>query len=270
MKTFITESASVEVVRQEVDFAYAKFLPLHLRRFVAFYEYARESPQACALVQQLQELAFERRDFKRYYKLLKQSEPLASTELHWLIPMKGFPGDPIKNTIHCYKGTDDALRWFGVGSALACLEWKHFAKMQRQLSTASPIPASEGGAFWNSSGAGDVYALKIPWKNCTNDELTGLFKELIRDLRPPHFPEPKRAGRGGRVSNPSVTDFLKHLRAYRLNKRGYAFEDASRVFGLYGSKKGWKTGIRLATDRIAFLEQGRFFFNDSAVKGKEV
>ncbi len=262
MKSFITASASVEVVRQEVDFAYAEFLPLHLRRFVAFYEYARESPQVCALVQQLQELAFERRDFKRYNKLLKQSEPLASIELYWLIPMKGFPDDPIKNTIHCYKGTDDALRWFNVGSALSCLEWKEFDKIRKGPPAAFASPASEGGALWNASGKGSVYAVKIPWKNCTNDELTDMFEELIRKLRPLNLPERKRAGRGGRVSNPTVTDFLKHLKAYRLNKRGYEYEDARKVFGLYGSKKGWTTGVRLATDRIAFLEQGRFFFDD--------
>ena len=120
---------------------------------------------------------------------------------------------------------------------------------------------SKGSAKRNSSRTGregkTLNAISIPW-NYRNDELTEFFRELIPRLRPPEFPEPKKAGRKGRSSGLGAIDMLNQLAAVRLHRAGFNFDQASR-FTPYSSRKGWDKAVRAAEERINNMTTRPFF-----------
>jgi hypothetical protein len=56
-----------------------------------------------------------------------------------------------------------------------------------------------------------LWVISINWKDYRNDELRDQFRKMLPSLRPPDFPEPKPAGRGGRSAGARALDMLRQL-----------------------------------------------------------
>ncbi len=107
-----------------------------------------------------------------------------------------------------------------------------------------------------------IHGAKIEW-DYTDAELSDMFRAQLKDLRPVELPEPKRAGRAGRLTAISPVDSLNQLAALRLEREGFTFFNAATREVVsrtpYTSVKGWKLGIRSAQVRINNMASVPFF-----------
>ena len=150
---------------------------------------------------------------------------------------------------------------FGIDSP-SPIPWKAILELLRQRKEQG-VSETEFFENWKKRGK-TLNAISIPW-NYRNDELTEFFRELIPRLRPPEFPEPKKAGRKGRSSGLGSIDMLNQLAAFRLHRARFNFDQASR-FTPYLSSKGWDKAVRAAEERINNMTTRPFFSSSSRAK----
>ncbi len=249
-------------IRAESDFGYVKELPQHLHQLVCFYEYWRESEEHRSLI-----------NFCRTFKVftpewdgqgLASSEFRKITDLGDIFPIPilqriascpGFPMKPFKDS--GYKdltGYTSAPR-LGVAESswgLILSMREKFEKESQDCLEVLEAPSQDQ----------DLRPIVINW-TYTNDELASSFRQLVEKWRPKQFPEPRKAGRSGRSTGAGTLDKLKHLAAFRLDRAGFSFDDASPL-KLYLSEKGWSKGIHMAKTRIAKIAT-RTLFGDMVV-----
>ena len=99
------------------------------------------------------------------------------------------------------------------------------------------------------------YLLTMDW-TYSKEEIS----DAIEKHRPPEFPNPKRAGRGGRVLGSGVIDKFNQLAAYRLNLEGFDVERGGKLLlNPLESPEGWEKAVRSAKDRIENITKRSLF-----------
>ena len=225
------------------DFEYVKALPRHLQRMAVFWEYARESKRLRSAFESLPGI-----NEPRLQAMLSIADILWPDEAALLANLY-FPALSFHELLKFNKldARFHALTQFGT-SAIGCLPIEQFVPLASQV-VGKAMPPD-----WT------IHGLLIHWDH-TDVELSGMFREVLKQLRPKDSPEPVRAGRGGRLSGVSPIDALNQLAALRLDREGSTLSSAAKVVSRipYMSNKGWKLGIRLARERIQSMDKVPFF-----------
>ena len=225
------------------EFEYVKALPRHLQRMAVFWEYARESRRLRSAFESLPGI-----NEPRLQAMLSTADVLGADEAALLVDLY-FPALSFHDLIKFNKldARFRALTQFGT-SAIGCLPIEEFVPLASQI-VGKPMPQDR-----------TIHGLLIDWDH-TDVELSGMFREVLKQLRPKESPEPVRAGRGGRLSGVSPIDALNQLAALRLDREGFTLSSGAKVISRipYMSNKGWKLGIRLARERIQSMDKVPFF-----------
>jgi hypothetical protein len=228
------------------DFRYVRRLPKHLQRMAAFWEYARESKELRDLAESLRGALRRGQDISeirnRYFNIFYVEEVgLITASLY-------FPALPFNEVLE-RDLIPDLIRTnyqFGI-SGISCLPLEGFLSRAWQ----APEPLQKHYT---------AHAVFIRWDR-TDSELTDMFGQLLKGIRPRDQLQPRRAGRRGRYSDVSPVDILNQLVAFRVSREGIPFGEVVQFLGykLYQSQKGWRSAALVAVKRIGDMGSVPFF-----------
>ena len=216
---------------------------------MAFYEYWRESADHKEIVMACRKARVFEPGYKggglrqeMQLRIARRPDIFPISVIMLLAKCDGFPELASREVKLCARGFSLAMEQVGVIPWRAVIASREARKMEG---------CSEDEFFEEQFRGTTLHAFSIPWRY-TDVELANMFLKLIPRLRPPEFPEPRKAGRKGRYTGSGVVDMLRQLAALRLQRAGVDFEGA-KEFKLYGSAEGWKKALRTARERISSL-----------------
>jgi hypothetical protein len=240
----------------DISFGYVQALGEQEQRAIAFYEYARHCKPIKDWVSKLRQTrAFDggQLDPASLRELASNSHILRLEQLLGLAKSDAFPDKPYKDSKAGRDLFRSAKNFYGT-DRVACIPWTGFdalrANLKRGRTREQELDVLEK---WN--GIATVHAISVPWKY-SNAELAKKFLELLPQMRPSRFPEPKKAGRKGRADKLGSLDMLRQLVAYRLNRANFPYLSSRSP---YLSENGEKKAVKLAAQRIDMMMKRPFF-----------
>ena len=258
-------------IRAEADFGYVNELPQHLHQLVCFYEYWRESEEHRSLINFCRTFKVFTPEWKQqgingseFKKIADMSDifPI-SMVLRITTRCAGFPAKPFNNC-----GYEDQTGYTSAPRrGVSESAWRLILALREIFENGGSSGLNGGFLEFLEAPSLDkhLWPISIDW-GYTNDELASSFRQLIERIRPKQFPEPKKAGREGRSTGAGITDKLNHLGAFRLDRAGFSFDEASRLT-IYSSERGWLNAIRMAKTRIANLATHTLFGDKEVAPG---
>ena len=243
-------------VRERIDFEYIKGLGEQEQRAATFYEYGRHCVPLKEFVEELRQAGAFTKDrveplsLELSSKLNAKLHVWKNYQLYGLGVSDDFPDKPFKDNKTARGLFDSESNYYGI-EKVGRFPWPALLEAHVKNRNMEQALADLRAC----SGTSTVHAIFIPWKY-TNGELAKMFYDLLPDLRPDDFPEPKKAGRRGRSEKLGIWAMLKQLAAFRLDAAAF---DYSAIGSPYGSKKGFNEAVKIATERINRMMEQPFF-----------
>lgn len=252
------KTAISPAIKAETNFGYVKDLPKHVHPLVCYYEYWRHSPEHIELVEACREAGVFEEGCKGnglkqslQLKIARYPDVFPISALLVIVKSAGFPEKPFRGA--ALTGYEESI--FSVKGAVGAIPWRAVLALRRNFMMSG---MSELEFFELSNITGDFRALSFDWRY-TNAELEASFRVLVERIRPPQFPEPKKAGQNGRLFCSGVMVKLNQLAAYRVEQAGFDYE-RGRKLTTYVDIKGWKQGVSSAKFRIDNITKRPIFF----------
>lgn len=246
-------------LRANTAFEYVADLPPPARRLAVFYEYWRESEELQEIVKQFANETATKAGPSTVGRMVASNPNIFPLPLIAIISRcSGFPEQPFR----VFAQQEEMQRiWLKSESLLGSpspgsMPWKAAFVLRDHMMRAGCDELD----FWEGEMSNNttLHPISIPW-GYTNEELVGLFRRVIKQLRPARFPEPAKAGRRGRTGDSAVRDMLNQLGALRLNRAGIGFDQGQHLT-IYSNERGWKRAILRAQERITFATSRPLFF----------
>lgn len=236
-------------IKVETKFGYVKDLPKHVHPLVCYYEYWRHSLEHIELVEACREAGVFEEGYKGnglkqslMQKVARHPDVFPGYILMLIVKSAGFPEKPFKGA--ALTGYEESV--FSVKGAVGAIPWRAVLALRKHFMTSG---RSELEFFEHSNISADFRALSFDWRY-TNAELRASFRALLERIRPPQFPEPKRAGQNGRLFCSGVMVKLNQLAAYRVEQAGFDYERGRKLTLHPYTPEGWKKAVRSAQVRI--------------------
>jgi hypothetical protein len=249
-------------LRANTDFSYVEQLPHATRRTAAIYEYWRHSDEHKEVIAAFRKAGVFKEEWdgkgldpKLRQKCLRQPQIFDLEFIDLFCQDDAFPEKPfrdsgLKDLRQSWRTGIDVLDPFDSES------WNALKGFRKVLARRGQ---SEMDVYGNQPPGTTVWVISINWRSYRDAELTDQFGKMIRGgLRPPEFPEPKKAGRGGRSAGSRALDMLRQLAAFRLLNAGFDFDSTSKLTH-YRSPKGWKNAVLKAEKRLGNMTKQPIF-----------